>query len=167
MKLQNSTKIPDGVLKKIISKASNGTKANIKNTWVEISFSKIRRTEAYGYAVDGTWLLNRKNNHHAKYLIHVIIPNPNLIGDKEYIEVCQNVFNVFAHEWTHISDFQHGVKYERAEYNKNWKNRSWEIRAVKTSNKCFKHMSIPSQNIVIDLAIEYERIHNERLPQSK
>ena len=167
MKLYNRTKLSDDVLTKVLMSAAK-TIGNLRTRNVVVKVTTASRSVSgcaedskygkyYEWALDG----GREDGLPSKLIdtdggyLFLRIPYKNVRRD--LIELAKYVFEIAAHEWKHIADFQNNRKF--GQYNKNWKNRPHEKRAILAQHRAVEklHQSQSIQNIVIDLAIEIEK----------
>jgi len=80
----------------------------------------------------------------------------------EPLRAAEDFYSTAAHEWRHIRDFQKGAKF--GQYNRNWKNRPHERRAINSSKRAERtknsRMDIQDAIITLGIAIEESRFNS-------
>lgn len=93
-------------------------------------------------------------------LITITLPStPSTYVYHDSIQTAQLWWKVLLHEFAHAYDWHNGGKF--AEYNRHWKNRPHEKKAVQLTKQCLKKLEGSTRNkkiqdLILDLAIKFE-----------
>ena len=75
-----------------------------------------------------------------------------------------HLIKMLLHEWKHIADLQHNLKFDTAGFNSRrmtWKNRPEEIRAINFTDKHLGPFIDNNEDLVERLSAEYSRMTNK------
>lgn len=176
MKLFNHTKIDNQVLEKVLYLSAKAV-GSIRTQKVVIKITagqrrlhgRVSRSNYY------RWFLVSKRRHldksytkRDKQVIYsdggtMLLTIPLYYGDS--LRTAESIYSLMAHEWRHVKDNQKGIRF--GDYNRNWKNRPHERRAMNAEKKAIrvKDKRDDIQEAVINLGIEIERIENSKKPK--
>ena len=173
MKLYNKTKLSDAVLEPLLTAA--GRAVGAKTTGVVVKATQGRNRGVYGVAHSASfvyqWHLKRCTPKGRNRMIstnggyfHLTIPKP--APGWDFLGLARQVFEVAAHEWVHIKDYQHGGRWtlpfartgtggRRPRHD----SRPEELRAINAVDDAVDRGAIErNADLIIDLAIEMERL---------
>ena len=174
MKLYNQTKIDDEVLSAILYRAAKAVgSVRTQNTVIKVTTSvwrmhgRVHRPfymyyekflKGQPYSGDAGGSLVRSDGGY----MFLSIPNPS--GDQrnwEALDFAEAIYELAAHEWRHVRDFQKGERY--GDYNRNWKNRPHERRAISSTKRAVAMVDKDEriQDAIIALGLDIERIRKE------
>jgi len=85
-------------------------------------------------------------------------------GDRDPLDLAEEIYRVAAHEWRHIRDKQMGRRF--GNYRRRWEDRPHEKRAMRSEQKALKlkERKPEIQEAIIKLGIAIERIRDNKNP---
>lgn len=170
MKLYNNTKIDDKLLYKVLYMAGKAV-GSIRTQKVVIKVtssvygSSGHVNNSYGFYRE--WYLKSKPSQYLKYdkairsdggFMFLKIP----VRHWEPLRLAEEVYRLASHEWRHIKDVQKKARF--GDYNRNWKNRPHERRAMNSEKRAIriKDKREDIQDAIIALGINIESIKKKK-----
>jgi len=179
VKLYNHTKIEDRILLEILRQAAKAVGGiRTKNVIIKVTTASryttgLVESHRYGFFYegwlegsggyrdeDGDWHWNNpkpiRTDGGIMYL--KIACGPQGFHYWDPLKLAERIFKLVSHEWRHIRDIQKNQRF--GEYNRNWKNRPHEKRAIKSAQvaamKAEKQDNI--QEAILNLGIKLEKL---------
>lgn len=158
MKLYNRTKIDNKALERILQEAAKAVyHLRTRNVVIRVTTSQygvggfvrklqsgmhyegwLKKGKPKGYYdKENYWISNDKLVSTDDACMFLKIPVGSYLKYKtNLMDLATAFYGTVAHEWRHIADYQNGAKF--GEYNRNWKNRPHERRAIRSKARAMK-----------------------------
>ncbi len=176
MKLYNHTKINDKILEKVLYLSAKAVgavrtgKVVVKVTTSTYGCSGEVRNSRYGFMYYHGYLnssrkWNKKTGEYINKKDRKLISTDGgymflkiTAKHREPLILAERIFDLASHEWQHIKDLQKHGKF--GSYNRNWKNRPHERRAITASKRAerVKDKRLDIQDAILNLAIYIEEL---------
>lgn len=170
MHLLNRTKIPDTVLRALVTCAGKAVGARTSNVVVQVNTGS--GSTGHAYQCDSIrWQGKTKRKARWKETdcgaIRVTLATSNR---QDSLNLAESFYNLCAHEWGHVFDYQRDRKGARLEWDKpgygkrrgTWGNRPEEIRAM-AHEKLAHDIVNEYTDQIVDLALAIESAYPDRL----
>ena len=184
MKLYNHTPIDDKILYTLLLRAAKSTGIGVRtqNVVVKVTHSHrylkgwVEQATNWSYLESALTGRSPKKDSEDKVIrtdggyIFLSIPVVNHLATHSFpdsLELGEKLFELAAHEWRHIADSQKGRKF--GDYNRRWKNRPHERRAIRTERKAANLIKTSRlvQEAILEFAIAVEKIRDKKEKQIK
>ena len=162
IKLYNNSKIPDNLILPVLQYAFRKTRCH-GDVVVKVTRGGIHtRSKAERAFSVARWFLSRRSRTKADKLRTgwvktnggYVILQPLLDTHLDPILMATSIMDTAIHEFVHIKDFQTGKRF--AEYNRNWRNRPHEMRAMMGTRDIVNDPDMKYQDLVLNLGVWLE-----------